>query len=147
MQRATIENLDFCLASKVSQKMGNPCVPPLSSKLHADITASSICTSLRRLVQASDNTRHLSRHPKTGERYVVPPEQMKRVVICSGAMYYHLGNARRQRKIRDIALVRLEQLAPFPHDLLVQVKALAHPGQPYIGIIYRHVTIKDLVAI
>lgn len=53
-------------------------------------------------------------------RYVVPPDQMRRVVLCSGQIYYHLSNARRQRKIRDIALVRLEQLAPFPHDLLVQ---------------------------
>lgn len=52
---------------------------------------------------------------------MVPPEQMRRVVICSGAIYYHLNNARRQRKITDIALVRLEQLAPFPHDLLVEV--------------------------
>ena len=47
---------------------------------------------------------------------------MRRVVLCSGAIYYHLSNARRQRKIRDIALVRLEQLAPFPHDLLVEVQ-------------------------
>ena len=51
---------------------------------------------------------------------MVPPDQMRRVVLCSGQIYYHLGNARRQRKIRNIALVRLEQLAPFPHDLLVQ---------------------------
>lgn len=43
-------------------------------------------------------------------------------MLCSGAIYYHLSNARRQRKIRDIALVRLEQLAPFPHDLLVEVQ-------------------------
>ena len=50
----------------------------------------------------------------------MPPDQMRRVVLCSGQIYYHLSNARRQRKIRDIALVRLEQLAPFPHDLLVQ---------------------------
>ena len=53
---------------------------------------------------------------------MVPPEQMRRVVLCSGPIYYHLSNARRQRKIRNIALVRLEQLAPFPHDLLVEVQ-------------------------
>ena len=52
---------------------------------------------------------------------MVAPEDMQRVVLCSGAIYYHLSNARRQRKIRNIALVRLEQLAPFPHDLLIQV--------------------------
>ena len=87
------------------------------------------------LLQASDNTRHLSRHPKTGELYVVPPDQMRRVVLCSGPIYYHLSNARRQRKIRNIALIRLEQLAPFPHDLLVEVqipiKFVAEIGRLY----------------
>lgn len=73
-------------------------------------------------LQASDNTRHLAKNSKTGQSYLVEPKDMKRVVLCSGAIYYHLSNARRQRKIRDIALVRLEQLAPFPHDLLIQVR-------------------------
>ena len=39
----------------------------------------------------------------------------------SGQLYYHLSRARQARRIRDIVLVRLEQIAPFPHDLVSKV--------------------------
>ena len=41
-------------------------------------------------------------------------------------MYYHLSRARQGRRIRDVVLVRLEQIAPFPHDLVGKVKLLSH---------------------
>ena len=71
--------------------------------------------------QASDNTRHLARHPRTGKAFTVPAPMVRRVVLCSGGIYYQLSRVRRARKINDIVLVRLEQLAPFPHDLVVKV--------------------------
>ena len=37
-------------------------------------------------------------------------------------MYYHLSRARQARRIRDVVLVRLEQIAPFPHDLVGKVR-------------------------
>ena len=71
-------------------------------------------------MQASDNTRHKSVNPSTGEPFLLPPHGIKRVVLCSGQVYYHLSRARRARRIRDIVLVRLEQIAPFPSDLLIK---------------------------
>lgn len=73
------------------------------------------------MTQVSDNTRHLARHPKTGEPFLLPADQIRRVVLCSGQIYYALSNARRAKRIRDVVFVRLEQIAPFPHDLLVKV--------------------------
>jgi len=58
-----------------------------------------------------------------GEYQVVIPDaelqntqKVKRVVFCSGKVYFDLVAARRERGIDDIAIVRLEQLYPFPHD-------------------------------
>ncbi|HEY5930673.1 MAG TPA: 2-oxoglutarate dehydrogenase E1 component, partial [Burkholderiales bacterium] len=59
----------------------------------------------------------------TGEFQVVIPDaglqnaqKVKRVVFCSGKVYFDLVAARREKGIDDIAIVRIEQLYPFPHD-------------------------------
>lgn len=43
-------------------------------------------------------------------------ENVQKLVICSGKVYYDLRQERRARNIDDIAIVRLEQLYPFPED-------------------------------
>ena len=47
-------------------------------------------------------------------------DKIKRVVLCTGKVYYDLLEARRERKIDDVMLLRVEQLYPFPHDVLVK---------------------------
>ncbi|HEU4624211.1 MAG TPA: 2-oxoglutarate dehydrogenase E1 component [Steroidobacteraceae bacterium] len=51
-----------------------------------------------------------------GETDDLPPSQIRRVVFCSGKVYFDLLRARRKDNIRDVALVRIEQLYPFPAE-------------------------------
>ena len=43
-------------------------------------------------------------------------KKVKRVIFCSGKVYYDIAAERAKRSIEDIAIVRIEQLYPFPHD-------------------------------
>jgi 2-oxoglutarate dehydrogenase E1 component len=49
-----------------------------------------------------------------GEIDELPASEVRRVVFCSGKVYFDLLKARRQEALRDVALVRIEQLYPFP---------------------------------
>ena len=40
---------------------------------------------------------------------------MRRVVVCCGKVYYDLLAARREQRHDDVAIIRVEQLYPFPH--------------------------------
>ena len=44
--------------------------------------------------------------------------KVKRVVLCSGKVYYDLFEEREKHGIKDVALVRIEQLFPFPRKTL-----------------------------
>jgi 2-oxoglutarate dehydrogenase E1 component len=45
----------------------------------------------------------------------IDANKVKRVIACSGKVYYDLIAARRERKSDDVAIIRVEQLYPFPH--------------------------------
>ena len=45
-------------------------------------------------------------------------KKVKRVLACSGKVYYDLVNARKERNANDVAIIRVEQLYPFPHKAL-----------------------------
>ena len=50
-----------------------------------------------------------------GEMEKIPAKSVKRVIACSGKVYYELLAHRRERKIQDAAIIRVEQQYPFPH--------------------------------
>src|SRR5437867_3438333 len=50
-----------------------------------------------------------------GETEKLVADNVRRVIVCSGKVYYDLIDYRRENKIADIAIIRLEQQYPFPH--------------------------------
>ncbi|WLQ15091.1 2-oxoglutarate dehydrogenase E1 component [Hahella aquimaris] len=51
----------------------------------------------------------------------IDPKQVRRVIMCSGKVYYDLLDKRRNENIQDVAIIRIEQLYPFPEDDLEEV--------------------------
>jgi 2-oxoglutarate dehydrogenase E1 component len=48
----------------------------------------------------------------------VPKDKIRKVIICSGQVYYDILNARRIDHKNDVAIVRIEELHPFPYKIL-----------------------------
>jgi 2-oxoglutarate dehydrogenase E1 component len=55
---------------------------------------------------------------------------VRRVLLCSGKLYYELDEAREKRGRDDIALVRIEQLYPFPEAQLAAIIKEYPEGTP-----------------
>lgn len=82
----------------------------------------------------------LLRHPlavsslndlSTGEfQWVIPEIEdiqaplVDRVVLCTGKIYYELLEKRRELKLNNVALIRMEQLYPFPNERLREILAV-----------------------
>ena len=62
-------------------------------------------------------------HPVLPEADALPAEAVTRVIFCSGKVYYDLLERRREDQCQTVAIVRLEQLYPFPEEELRQAIA------------------------
>jgi len=87
------------------------------------------------LLRNKDATSPLSEFTKgefktvIGERdATIAADKVKRVIACSGKVYYDLVKARAEKKASDVAIIRVEQLYPFPH------KAFAAEMKKYPGV-------------
>ncbi len=124
----TPANLFHALRRQLNRPRPKPLILAAPKWMHAHSHATSSLADLgagthfRRVIEdgdpGADNTRHRATHPGTGEAFSVPPASVRRVLLCSGPIYYHLSASRRARRVRDVAIVRVEQLSPFPHDLV-----------------------------
>jgi 2-oxoglutarate dehydrogenase E1 component len=65
---------------------------------------------------------------------VVDPNKTRKVILCSGKVYWDLSNARAARGLTDIALVRLEQLYPLSKPILDAALAPYRPGTPLVWV-------------
>jgi len=56
--------------------------------------------------------------PVIGEQDALKAQDVRRVVLCSGKVYFELLEQRRKDERKDVAIIRLEQLNPFPQSAL-----------------------------
>ena len=54
--------------------------------------------------------------PVIGEIDEIDPLAVEHIVVCSGKVYYELLEARRARALHNVAIIRIEQLYPFPRE-------------------------------
>jgi 2-oxoglutarate dehydrogenase E1 component len=59
-------------------------------------------------------------NPQEGEVQLVKDDKIKRVIMCSGKVYYDLFEEREKLKRNDVYLLRVEQLFPYPGDVLIE---------------------------
>jgi len=74
------------------------------------------------LLRNKDATSPLAEFTKGEFKTVIPEasaeivaDKVKRIIACSGKVYYDLVKARAEKKALDTAIIRVEQLYPFPH--------------------------------
>jgi 2-oxoglutarate dehydrogenase E1 component len=76
------------------------------------------------LLRNKDATSPLSEFTKGGFQTVIPENnadviknaaKVKRIIACSGKVYYDLVKKREEMGSNDVAIIRVEQLYPFPH--------------------------------
>lgn len=51
---------------------------------------------------------------------MVSDDQVRKLILCTGKLYYELAAERDEKNIDDIALVRVEQICPFPFDKVAE---------------------------
>jgi 2-oxoglutarate dehydrogenase E1 component len=65
-------------------------------------------------VSTLDELSHGTFMPLVDEVENLPPERVKRIVFCSGKVYFDLAETRRDQSLDRVAIVRIEELYPFP---------------------------------
>ena len=77
--------------------------------------------SLLRNKEAASALTDLARgefHTVIADSSQAEPKKVKRIILCSGKVYYDLAATRKDREIDDMVILRIEQLYPFPHKTL-----------------------------
>jgi 2-oxoglutarate dehydrogenase E1 component len=87
--------------------------------------------------------KNLLRHPAAvsslgdftsgGFRHIIPdetvdPKGVDRVLLCSGKVYYDLAAAREEQKLKNVAIIRIEQLYPLRRDEILETLSVYPEG-------------------
>ncbi|MCZ8096015.1 MAG: 2-oxoglutarate dehydrogenase E1 component, partial [Acidovorax sp.] len=96
----------------------------LRRQMVRDLRKPLIIFTPKSLLRNKDATSPLSEFTKGSFQTVIPEQddaiekkaaKVKRVIACSGKVYYDLVKKRTEKEADDVAIIRVEQLYPFPH--------------------------------
>jgi 2-oxoglutarate dehydrogenase E1 component len=93
----------------------------LRRQMVRDLRKPLIIFTPKSLLRNKDATSPVSEFTKGGFQTVIPEsktlkaDKVKRIVVCSGKVYYDLVKKREELGADDVAILRAEQLYPFPH--------------------------------
>ncbi|CAH0474034.1 unnamed protein product [Peronospora belbahrii] len=76
-----------------------------------------------KLEEMADGTQFQRLIPEVAPEKLVEDDKVKRVIFCSGKIYYELTQERNEKDIKDVAIARVEQIAPFPFDKVAEQAA------------------------
>jgi 2-oxoglutarate dehydrogenase E1 component len=62
------------------------------------------------------------------------PEAVRRILLCTGKIYYELDKRREDSKREDVAIIRLEQLYPLDREALRSALTVYTPGTPAVWV-------------
>ncbi|WP_375331966.1 2-oxoglutarate dehydrogenase E1 component [Candidatus Tisiphia endosymbiont of Temnostethus pusillus] len=82
------------------------------------------------LSQLDENTRFIPVLDEIND--AINAKEVKRIILCSGKVYYDLLEKREEKNILDIVIIRLEQLYPFETDIAVKILGKYHKAKEFI---------------
>ena len=119
LQLCSVHNMQVCVPSTPAQmfhllrrQMVRKCRKPLIVMTPKSLLRHKLCISTLEDLTAGTFSCVL---PEIDE---LQAEEVRRVIVCSGKIYYELLEARRVNRIHDIAILRIEQIYPFPGEQL-----------------------------
>ena len=121
MQLAADTNMQICQPTTASQIFHL-----LRRQMVRNLRKPLVIFTPKSLLRNKDATSPLSEFTKGGFQTVIPEQneavikkadKVKRVICCSGKVYYDLVKKREEKGADDVAIIRVEQLYPFPHKV------------------------------
>ena len=116
MQLSADTNMQVCQPTTASQIFHL-----LRRQMVRNLRKPLIIMTPKSLLRAKDAASPLSEFTKGSFQTVIPEnkelkgDKVKRVLACSGKVYYDLVKKREEKGVEDVAIIRVEQLYPFPH--------------------------------
>lgn len=112
----------------------------LRRQIHRPIRKPLVVMSPKSLLRHPDCVSELKAFTQGAFHRVIPdrrisdPREVKRILLCTGKVYYDLDAYRQESERHDVAIVRVEQLYPFPGEELKTALSPYGRGTPVIWV-------------